>query len=330
MNYAHDLTSKHLPGEGPGTLPSFYGLAALSVPAGQRSDPMDRAAWRQTPWHIRRCGFPTAWRLVREGRARRSPVEVGLLDSGVDLDHPSLLGLLGPGLNLQQPGEPPRDEHGHGTHIAGILALAAGAGAGGWSDGAPPIRIRPVKIFDGKGYGRIGDIIAGLTWCAEQGCEIINLSFGTDGKSSRALARAVRELADAGILLVGAAGNDGREGAVDVPGRYPEVLAVAASNRRDRLARFSSRGPEVDLVAPGAGVLSLAPGEGTCRMSGTSMAAPHVTAAAALLRCVEPALRPPAIRSRLKQTAEWLPEIAALAQGAGLLRADRLLRAFRF
>lgn len=291
---------------------------------------MDRAAWRQTPWHIRRSGFPTAWRLVQGGRVRRGPVEVGLLDSGVDLEHPALRRLLGPGLNLLTPGTPPQDEHGHGTHIAGILALASGAGAGGWGAGAPPLRIRPVKIFDGKGHGRIGDIIAGLTWCAEQGCEIINLSFGTDGKSSRALARAVRGLAEEGILLVGAAGNDGNQGEVDLPGRYPEVLAVAASNRRDQLARFSSRGPAVDLVAPGAGVLSLAVGGGWCRMSGTSMAAPHATAAAALLLCMEPGLKPPAVQSRLKETAEWLPEIPALAQGAGLLRADRLLRGHHF
>lgn len=289
---------------------------------------MDRAAWRQTPWHIRRSGFPTAWRLVQQGKARRDPVEIGLLDSGVDLEHPTLSGLLGPGLNLLAPGEPPRDEHGHGTHIAGILALASGVEAGEGFTGPPPIRIRPVKIFDGMGFGRIGDIIAGLTWCAEQGCGIINLSFGTDGKSSRALAKAVRELAGEGILLVGAAGNDGHQGAVDVPGRYPEVLAVAACNRRDRLARFSSRGPEVDLVAPGSGVLSLAPGGGSCRMSGTSMAAPHVTAAAALLLSAEPGLQPAVVRDRLKQTAEWLPEIPALAQGAGLLRADRLLRGY--
>lgn len=289
---------------------------------------MDRSAWHHTPWHIRRSGFPTAWRLVQQGQIRRPPVEVGLLDSGVDLDHPTLSGLLGPGLNLLAPGQPPCDEHGHGTHIAGILALAAGAWAGGETAGLPPLRIRPVKIFDGKGFGRIGDIIDGLTWCAEQGCEIINLSFGTDGKTSRALARAVRELEEASILLVGAAGNDGNRGAVDVPGRYPQVLAVAASNRRDRLAQFSSRGPEVDLVAPGSGVLSLAPGGGSCRMSGTSMAAPHVTAAAALLLSVEPGLTPAAIRDRLKRTAEWLPEIPSHAQGAGLLRADRLLRGY--
>lgn len=287
---------------------------------------MGRAGWHHPPWHIRRTGFATAWRLARQQRTRHTPVEVGLLDSGVDLDHPFLCDLLGPGINLLAPGEQPRDDHGHGTHIAGILAIASGAAGGERRLWPPPLRIRPVKIFDRKGYGRIGDIVAGLNWCAEQGCEIVNLSFGTDGRSSDALARAIRSLHRAGMLLVGAAGNDGSRGAVDTPGSYPEVVAVAASNRRDRLARFSSRGPEVDLIAPGTGVISLAPGGEFGCMSGTSMATPHVTAAAALLLTVQPGLKPAAVREHLKRTAEWLPEVPLTSQGAGLLRVDRLLR----
>lgn len=285
---------------------------------------MDRSSYRQIPWHIKRSGFPTAWGLANDARTRQRPVEIGLLDSGVDTRHPALQGVLGPGINLLSQDEAPVDENGHGTHIAGIIALATGL----WQSDemVSPIRIRPVKIFDQTGHGKIADIVAGLAWCVEQGVEIVNMSFGTDGKTSRTLQRAVREVEEAGLLLVGAAGNDGQRGAVDVPGRYPEVLAVAASNRWDRLAPFSSRGPEVDLVAPGAGVLSLAVGGGLTRMSGTSMAAPHVTAAAALLLATEPGLRPAAIRARLQETAEWLPQVPTGSQGAGLLRADRLLR----
>jgi len=288
---------------------------------------MGRSVWQSPPWHIRRTGFPEAWRLVRMERVQYRPVEVGLLDSGVDLKHPYLRHLLGPGINLLSPGKPPQDEHGHGTHIAGILAVASGALQRERPVWPPPLRIRPVKIFDRKGVGRIADIVAGLRWCLEQGCEIVNLSFGTDRQASEQLARAIRTLDRHGILLVGAAGNDGRAGSVDTPGVYPEVVAVAASNRRDRLARFSSRGPEVDLVAPGTGLFSLLPGGAFGYMSGTSMAAPHVTAAAALLLQVRPGLGPAAIRARLKATAEWLPEVPVSAQGAGLLRADRLLRA---
>ncbi|HYF78527.1 MAG TPA: S8 family serine peptidase [Symbiobacteriaceae bacterium] len=275
------------------------------------------------PWHIRRTGFPTAWRQVASRPTGERPIRVGMLDSGVDLSHPLLRGHLGRGINLLREGDPPSDENGHGTHVAGIIALSGGA----WADclRAPTLVIHPVKIFDQTGYGRIGDIVKGLYWCAEQGMEIINLSFGTDMKTSRALQRAIRDVERAGILLVGAAGNDGREGSVDFPGRYKEVLAVSACTRSDWLAPFSSMGEEIDMIAPGAGVISLAPGGGFVRMSGTSMAAPHVTAAAALLLSMEPHLRPAAVRARLAATAEWLPTVPGRAQGAGLLRADRAL-----
>lgn len=284
-----------------------------------------RSNSRRLPWHIRRTGFREAWRLAGQRPTSQRPVRVAILDSGVDLHHPGLSGLLGPGMNLLSPGDPPADDHGHGTHVAGIIASASGAW---WAEvqRPPGLVIHPVKIFDRTGFGRIGDIVRGLQWCVEQQIEIVNLSFGTDLKTSRALERAIQDLSNRGILLVGAAGNDGRRDEVDFPGRYPEVLAVAATTRTDRLAAFSSSGPEVDAVAPGAGVLSLAPGGGYIRMSGTSMAAPHVTAAAALLLGLEPNLTDLAIRRRIRETAEWLPSIPAPAQGAGLLRADRLLR----
>lgn len=279
---------------------------------------------RQPPWHLRRTGFPTAWRLAGQRSHGRRPVRVALLDSGVDLSHPALKGLLGTGVNLIRPGEPPTDENGHGTHVAGIVAAASGAWW--WEHGDPAVSLYPVKIFDQTGVGKIADIVAGLRWCCDNRMDIINLSFGTDNRTSPALRREIEAAERAGVLLIGAAGNDGRKGEVDFPGRYSQVVAVAACNRADRLAAFSSVGPEVDLIAPGAGVLSLAPGGGTARMSGTSMAAPHVTAAAALLLAAEPGLKPRAVRLRLAATAEWLPAVAGQAQGAGLLRADRLLR----
>lgn len=276
------------------------------------------------PWHIRRTGFPAAWRQIAGRPTGERPVRVAVLDSGIDLTHPRLRGYLGKGINLLKNGEPPSDENGHGTHVAGMIALAAG----GWAADlkVPTVVIHPVKIFDQTGFGRIVDIVRGLYWCAEQGVDIVNLSFGTDMKTSRALQRAIREVDRAGVLLVGAAGNDGREGNVDFPGRYSEVLAVSACTRTDRLAPFSSVGEGIDMIAPGAGVISLAPGGGFVRMSGTSMAAPHVTAAAALLLGMEPHLTPEAVRRRMAGTAEWLPTVPGRAQGAGLLRADRCLR----
>lgn len=288
------------------------------------------ACYPHPPWHLRRTGFPAAWRLLRRGRSRRGPVRVALLDSGVDLHHPCLQGILGSGVNLLRPGSLPEDEHGHGTHVAGIVAAGIGAWHPKWNEVLSPadIILYPVKIFDQAGIGRIENIVNGLAWCIEQKIDIVNLSFGTEQKTNRSLHRAVQEVDKAGILMVAAAGNDGRRsvGTVDYPGRYPVVITVTACNRRDRLASFASAGSEVDLVAPGDKVISLAPGGGFARMSGTSMAAPHVTAAAALLLYTEPYLAPQGIRSRLKSTAEWLPQIPSRSQGEGLLRVDRLLR----
>jgi subtilisin family serine protease len=276
------------------------------------------------PWQIMRTGFPTAWRLWRSFGVRRRPIHVAMLDSGVDLHHPMLSRVLGSGANLLYPDEPPLDENGHGTHVAGSIAAAVGVFAN--PSDLPPIILHPVKLFDPTGYGRIHDIVRGLYWCIDAQIDLVNLSFGTDLKTSKALHRAVRAVDEAGILLVGAAGNDGRRAGVDYPGRYPEVLAVGSSTRSDRLSSFSSVGPEVDLIAPGSGVVSLAPGGKYRRMSGTSMAVPLVTAAAALLKGAEPHLAPSGMRARLKAAAEWLPQVPTSAQGAGLLRADRLLR----
>lgn len=285
---------------------------------------MAMAAVQGPPWHIRRSGFPAAWLLAASRPAQQRPVRVGILDSGINAAHPSMARLLGAGVNLLRPGEPPADENGHGTQVAGLIALAAGALA---PEGRPAgLVLHPVKIFDQTGYGRIADIIRGMLWGVEHGMDIINLSFGTDLKTSDALAAAVQEAERAGVLLVAAAGNDGRQGTVDFPGRYAEVLAVAACTRADRLAPFSSAGPEVNLIAPGCGVYAPAPGGGFQRVSGTSMAAPHVTAAAALLLGLEPHLLPAQVRERLEASAEWLPTVPLRAQGSGMLRADRALR----
>lgn len=197
------------------------------------------------PWHLRRTGFPEAWRLAATRLRTGSPVRIAVLDSGADLAHPALAGILGNGVNLIKPGEPPLDEHGHGTHVTGIITSAAGA----WwrPEGLPPIKIYPVKIFDRSGYGSISNIVRGLEWCVKQGMDVVNLSFGTDQKIVVALEQAVIEAEQSSILLIGAAGNDGRQGDVDFPGRLPGVLAVSSSTRSDRLAQYSSAGPEVDL-----------------------------------------------------------------------------------
>jgi subtilisin family serine protease len=266
------------------------------------------------PWHLVRTGFPGAWALVKARAPRFARVRIGLLDSGLQGNHPVLAGLVGPGLNLLEPGEEPLDHAGHGTAVAGVIARAA-----------RPIRplLLPIKVLDRRVNGRVDAITRGLYWCAEQGCEVINLSFGTPSGESPALRRAVEALDRAGILLVAAAGNAGR---VECPGCLPQVVAVGAVDREGNVAPFSARGSGIGLVAPGVGIRTAVLGERVGVRSGTSLAAPHVTAAAALLLAAEPHLTPAGVRTLLTESAEWLPLQPATAQGAGLLRADHLLR----
>jgi subtilisin len=267
---------------------------------------------RRAPWFLRRVGFPRAWAQVANVSAT-APLRIGLLDSGLDLTHPHLRPYLGPSLNLLERGAPVWDEAGHGTAIASLIVRAARPA---------PLQLLPVKLLNERIEGVVGAVIRGLYWCAEQGCELINLSFGAGRQGLPALQQAVEALERAGILLVAAAGNDG---VVALPGALPSVLAVGATGRDDRTDPTYARGPGLSLVAPGLGIPVERPDGGWQRASGTSLAAPLVTAAAALLLTKRPALRPATVRERLLATAERLPGLDEAEQGAGLLRVDYLL-----
>ncbi len=254
---------------------------------------------QEAPWGVAYVGAPEAWEVSRgEG------VRVAVLDTGVDQRHPDLRANLAGGYNALSPGREPADDNGHGTHVAGII------GATDDSQGvvgvAPRARLYAVKVLDRWGAGFLSDLVHGLDWCVRQRVQIANLSLGTrsDNETFR---EAIRRAAAAGILLVCAAGNEGPDGdTVNYPARYPEVVAVAAVDRGGRLAGFSSRGPQVALAAPGVDIPSTWPGGAYRSLSGTSMAAPHVTGGAALALAAQPALDAGTLRRRLVGTARRL------------------------
>jgi len=193
------------------------------------------------------------------------------------------------------------DDNGHGTHVAGIIAAETGNGIGvaGASWGA---RVMLVKVLDASGDGYYSDVAAGIRYAADNGARVINLSFGGDERS-QLLQDAVDYAYQRGALLVGAAGNDGQE--VDYPGACQNVVAVAATDSSDSRLSLSSNGPEVDIAAPGESIVStwLRPAMYWYRR-GTSMAAPHVSAAAALLWSWEPGLSPVEVQQRLESGAD--------------------------
>lgn len=266
---------------------------------------------QSVPWGVERIGAPDAWRYsAGEG------VKVGVIDTGVNANHPDLQEAVKGGLNLVDQSRPPGDDNGHGTHVAGIIA--ARNNRWGVVGVAPACSIYALKAFDSRGTGSVSLIIAALQWCVENDIRVVNMSFG--GQENRALGRAVQVALDAGLVLVAAAGNDGRPNSVDFPARHQGVVAVTALTADDRLANFSSWGPEVDLAAPGARILSTY-GDGYKELSGTSMAAPHVTGTVALVLARAPRLSGEHVVQLLKRTAQSLPSLGAEEQGAGLVNA---------
>ncbi|SMB99785.1 subtilisin [Thermanaeromonas toyohensis ToBE] len=268
------------------------------------------------PWGVERIGAPAAWeRTMGDG------VKVAVLDTGVDSSHPDLRGNLKRRVNLKFPGYPAGDGNGHGTHVAGIIAAAYNnLGVIGV---APRAEIYAVKILDRWGKGYISDIVTGLEWAVKNKVHIANMSLGTSSQSL-ALKKAVEVALKAGILLVASAGNGGKNGEVLYPARYPGVIAVTATTKQDTLADFSSRGPEVTVAAPGENILSTYPGGRYQVMSGTSMAAPHVSGVLALILAANPSLKATEARRILEETAHKLPGLTPYEQGSGLVYAGWL------
>ncbi|GGE19268.1 subtilisin E [Marinithermofilum abyssi] len=214
-----------------------------------------------------------------------SGVRVGIIDTGIDLDHPDLKANIAGGINLVNTGRKPNDNNGHGTHIAGIVAAVNNKiGVVGV---APAARLYAIKAFDARGAATITNIIRGIEWGIDSGMDILNMSFGSR-TGTPALIDAVNAANRRGIVCVAAAGNEGNASGtgdnVSFPGRIPAAVAVAALNRNNKRASFSSTGSSVDIAAPGVNIFSTYSNGKYAILSGTSQATPHVSGVAAVYR----------------------------------------------
>ncbi len=252
--------------------------------------------------------LPDQWGSARLSYDRRSEladpsgVVVAVLDTGVDGSHPDLAGRVLQGFDVMS-GRPggDRDPNGHGTHVAGIVAAVAGNGIGveGFASG---VRILPVRVLGANGYGDDADLAEGIIWAADNGADIINMSVG-GAEDMELLRSAVRYASGRGVLLVASAGNEALWGnQPSFPAALPEVVAVGAVGQRDVRAMFSNTGPYVELMAPGSSIVSTWPGGRYLYSSGTSMAAPFVSAAAALT-LASTGLRGEGLRAALASSA---------------------------
>ena len=232
-------------------------------------------------------------------------VRIGILDTGVRLDHPDLH--LSGGASFVQGITSPNDDNGHGTHVAGIIA--AKNNEIGSVGVAPDAQIYGVKVLDSNGEGNQSDVVAGINWALEQDLDIINLSI-TSPSGSLLLEETLQKAYDHGMLIIAASGNfpSSLNEKIDVlyPARYPTVIAVGSVNEDLVLSPFSYYGSDLEFVAPGEKIYSTINGSGNEAYgysTGTSMAAPFVTGMAALYKQSYPELSPTALRTYMQKSA---------------------------
>jgi subtilisin family serine protease len=309
--------------------PNYYRFALATTP----NDSMFGLQWG-----LAKINCPDAWDRTKGS----SSVKVAVIDSGVDLDHPELQPLLLPGRDLvdlvgvaPKPGwhfegdfltrdNTPQDEVGHGTHVAGTIAAVSdnGTGVAGvtWHCRLLPVKVltRMVRNSDGAvtGVGTAVDIAAGIRWAADNGAHILNLSLG--GYNDTFVERdAVAYAVSKGCLVVAAMGND-NVSTPSYPAAYPDVVAVGAVNQSESRAApantggwGSNTGSHIDVMGPGVGIRSTDWDNTYSNKSGTSMATPHVSGVAALVKSCKMSLTAAQIADTLRNTAKTLKDDAS-------------------
>lgn len=269
----------------------------------------------EIPWGVARVNAEGAWSRGVDGRG----VKVAVVDTGIDCAHPDLAANCAGGYNAIDSGKPPTDDNSHGTHVAGtIAAVKDGKGVVGV---APAAKLYAVKVLDGDGGGSLTSIIKGIVWTGRNGMQVANMSLGSP-VGSVFMRLAVLYAKSKGVVIVAAAGNSG--GSVGYPAAYEDAIAVGASDSGDKLADFSSRGKQVDFIAPGVDVESSVPGGKHDRYSGTSMATPHMAGLAALA-VQQGASGKDGVMAALRRAAKPLANLKPEEQGVGMPDAGALL-----
>jgi subtilisin family serine protease len=273
------------------------------------------ARWT-TQWGLQLAGFTQAWDVSR-GSVK---TVVAVVDTGVERSHPDLLNAVLPGRDLVDGDADPSDPHGHGTAVAGVLAARtnnrAGVAGACWN-----CRVLPVRVIDRDGRGDTATLAAGILWAVDHGADVINLSVG-GARTTVAERDAVAYAVAHDVVLVAAAGNDGTTRR-QYPAALEAVIAVTATDSSDRLYSWSTRGPWVDVAAPGC---NTAPrlGQAYATFCGTSSATPLVAGLAGLVRSADPRASAGEVR-RIVRTAAALVG----AEGTARLDAARALQVSR-
>lgn len=272
-------------------------------------------------------GLPAAHRVSLGGG-----VKVAVLDTGIDPSHPMFAGRIVASADFLNPANTAAvdmadgidndnndaidEAYGHGTHVAGIVSLAA-----------PACMLLVGRVLDADGQGDVLAVAAGIRWAVRNGADVINLSLGTLTHSD-AIQNALEYAEDHHVVVVASAGNWGAENPQEFPARSSHAIAIAASDASRHPAPFTSFGNFVELTAPGVAVRSAYPGNAYRLWSGTSMSAPFVAGTAALLLSLHPTWSPSTVLERITSTASHLYGVSPAQHdklGEGMLNAGAAL-----
>jgi subtilisin family serine protease len=291
------------------------GLHIVEVPAGTEHAAAERMSrhrhmkfaevdWRIGPdlvtndpyygsaWHLPVISAPNAWdRTLGKG------VIIAILDSGVDGTHPDLASRLVPGWNVYDNNADTTDVYGHGTKVAGAAA-ASSNNAAGVAGVAGQAAIMPIRVTDTSGYAYTSTLVQGLTWAADHGARVANISFEAAGMSS--VITAANYMRSKNGLVTVSAGNSG---ALSSTAPTTAMIPVSATGSSDTLASWSNYGNVIAMAAPGVSIYTTLKGGSYGKVSGTSFAAPVTAGTIALMMAAQPTLSNTAIEKLLYSSA---------------------------
>ena len=268
-------------------------------------------------WGAKRINVSPFIDYLRQTERANEEIIVAVLDTGVDANHPSLRGRVLPGWNTIRNNADARDDHGHGTHVAGIITDATLE---------LNVQILPIKVLDRDGRGSNSHLAQGVRWAVENGADVINLSLGSF--RSNHVDEIVLWAVAMGVTVVAAAGNESVNAGMMSPAGSVGALTVASVDANDNPSVFgrgggTNWGTAVNIAAPGSEINSTLPDGRFGADSGTSMAAPHVSAAVAMYKILNPDISPAAVKRNFAMYVDvpsgWNNE----RYGAGILNLDR-------
>lgn len=320
------------PGNPPATDPAPIGAPAEVDPPV--ADPSLNQAYG-----IGKIGAPAAW----EHHKGSQKMVVAVIDTGIDYNHEDLSFNVWRNPSVSDKNDLvgydfvhndglPFDDHAHGTHCSGVVGAVGGNGKG-ISGVNQRVSVMGVKFLSGSGEGTTADAIRAIDYAVQHGAKVLSNSWGGKGDDGNAALRESIERARAAdVLFIAAAGNDSTDNDKPDPS-YPaafdndNLIAVAATDQNDRLASFSNYGKRTThLAAPGVNVYSTTPGNKYQKMSGTSMACPHVAGAAALVWSANPKLTYRQVKDILLNSVDKVPALAEKTVTGGRLNVQRALQ----